>query len=152
MVNKLHSWICVCGKTYTTKGVANILGPGSAAGVVRVSTYVPSAYRFPYIRGVKLAARGSNPARHDPFCCPRHVTFVLALGLTEYFYVVGESRFLFESHNATLRLNNWAEPRVGNLRLRCRSRLFSASEVALSGFDKIWNLNLFFNMVTIRIE
>jgi len=32
--------------------------------------------------------------------------------------------------------------RVGNLRLWSRMQLFSSSEVALSGFDKTWNLNV----------
>jgi len=40
-------------------------------------------HEVPWNRGVKLAPRGPNPARHDLFCGRRHVSFVLALGLTE---------------------------------------------------------------------
>jgi len=43
-------------------------------------------------RGVKLAARGTNPARHASFCAPHHASFVLALGLIELRLLLCHSR------------------------------------------------------------
>jgi len=44
--------------------------------------------------GVKLAAHGPNPARHGPFCGPRHASFVFALGRLLLCHIA-ELRFLF---------------------------------------------------------
>ena len=41
---------------------------------------------------------------------------------------------------------------VSNLRRRGRMRLISASEVAFSGFDKTWNLNLHLIIIAIRLS
>ena len=48
-----------------------------------------------YSMGVKLAVSGPNPTRYAPFCGPRHVSFVLALGLTEirFFNVLADLVF-----------------------------------------------------------
>ena len=49
-----------------------------------------------YTRGAKLVVSEPNPTHHAPFCGRRHVSFVLALGLTEvrFFNVVADLGFL----------------------------------------------------------
>jgi len=65
-------------------------------------------------RGVKLAASGPNPACHDPFSGPCHVSFVLALGLTELRLLLchrPELRFMFivitRHYDLIITLNQW---------------------------------------------
>ena len=74
----------------------------------RVGEYFYSIYATVYSRGVKLAARGPNPARHATFCVPRHTSFMLALVLTGLCLLFCHSRlrFFVYSHNSTLRLHN----------------------------------------------
>jgi len=75
---------------------------------IKISGYAP-APSLPIERrtlcngDVKLATRGRNPVRHAPFCGPRHVSFALALGLTDLrlLYCHGRTTFFVYSHNAS---------------------------------------------------